>query len=125
MMCDRPRIAMSPMSHPIAYRARASCSLPSPECGGGSLTEIGGCAFYGCGKLSEVKIPASVKIIGGKAFDECASLARVLFVRDSLLERVGSLAFPRRYDLTVAAPTSIVAALTPALPDKFSWEPLK
>ena len=39
--------------------------------------EIEECAFYGCEKMTSVKIPSSVKVIGEKAFAFCTGLTNI------------------------------------------------
>ena len=39
-----------------------------------SLTKIGEKAFYGCGELSDIAIPAGVKKIEKDSFDKCKKL---------------------------------------------------
>ncbi len=41
------------------------------------IEEIAEGAFYGCNKIKEITIPATVKAIGGSAFVGCTSLSRV------------------------------------------------
>ena len=42
-----------------------------------SVTEIGECAFWGCGKSTSVAIPAGVKQIGRSAFFGCSNLITI------------------------------------------------
>ncbi len=48
-----------------------------------SVTSIGGQAFYGCTRLTDVTIPASVTSIEYQAFYGCSSLTRVRFQGDA------------------------------------------
>ena len=41
------------------------------------VTEIGGCAFYGCSSLAKINIPDSVTEIGWGAFEYCSSLSEI------------------------------------------------
>lgn len=43
-----------------------------------SVTSIGDVAFYGCGRLKEIAIPAAVEQIGVETFGRCDSLERVV-----------------------------------------------
>lgn len=61
---------------------------------GSTLAEIEGGAFYNCNKIGWfLEIPASVKVIGESAFDNCSSLERVGFVENGELLSIGSRAF--------------------------------
>jgi hypothetical protein len=60
---------------------------------GSSLVEIGQCAFVGCGKLAEVKIPPSVARIGDQAFLHCAGLSSLTFADGRQLEDIGFSSF--------------------------------
>lgn len=51
-------------------------SIPQ-EAGGYDVTEIGEKAFYGCGGLRSVDIPASVEVVGDDAFFGCGGLRSV------------------------------------------------
>jgi len=48
------------------------------------VEHIGSYAFYKCGKLTAVTIPASVKSIGKMAFAQCPALSKVVFAGDKL-----------------------------------------
>ena len=68
---------------------------------GNNVEEILEGAFYACSLLKEVSIPASVKIIyAGEstfvidgAFESCVSLEKVVFDRNSQLEKISADAF--------------------------------
>ena len=51
-----------------------------------SLTDISDSAFYGCGKLQSINIPANVQSIYSNAFGECVSLTDVTFGREDWLD---------------------------------------
>ena len=57
----------------------------------GSVTEIGGKAFYGCSGLTEAAIPEGVSKIGDRAFGNCENLASVT-IPESVAE-IGDFAF--------------------------------
>jgi len=44
----------------------------------GSVTEIGNCAFYGCGSLKEVQLPESLLKIGENTFYNCENLKSII-----------------------------------------------
>ncbi|MBR3620086.1 MAG: leucine-rich repeat protein, partial [Clostridia bacterium] len=63
-----------------------------------SVYEIGEGAFKGCTGLTELSIPASLRIIGDSAFENCISLENVWFTEDNTgknktLEVIGDRAF--------------------------------
>lgn len=57
-----------------------------------TIKEIGGGAFYDCGKLNGVTIPNTITKIGKYAFSDC-SMTRVTFLSGSTLEEIGAYAF--------------------------------
>ena len=57
------------------------------------ITGIGYGAFSDHTKLTDVTIPANVKILENYAFSSCSNLENVIFESDSLLEIIGSDAF--------------------------------
>ena len=59
---------------------------------GSKLETIGESAFVGC-KISSVKIPNSVKIIGKQAFSQCEILTELIFEEGSQLETIDESAF--------------------------------
>lgn len=50
-------------------------------------------AFYGCMKLNEIEIPASVEILGEGCFMNCLALSRVTFSAGIVLNHVQKCAF--------------------------------
>ena len=56
------------------------------------VTEIPDNCFYGCGALTSVKVPDSVKRIGSNAFSNCTALNTSIHIPASL-EEIGSYAF--------------------------------
>ncbi len=64
---------------------------------GGS--EIGAGAFANQTELEVVYIPASVRIIGNYAFQNCVNLKQVILADDSLLESIGTGAFQNCWKL--------------------------
>ncbi len=63
----------------------ALTSITLPE----RLTYIGGYTFYGSGLVS-ITIPASVEVIGRRAFSECADLEEVIFEAGSPITMFGT-----------------------------------
>lgn len=59
----------------------------------GSVVIIGNSAFYDCGKLSSVEIPASVSKISNAAFKDCENITSVTFPAE--LTYIGDNAFQR------------------------------
>ena len=56
-------------------------------------TQIGNSAFYGCGGLTDIKLPRSVISIGMHAFYGCSGLTSVTFDDNSRLTSIGVSAF--------------------------------
>ncbi|HIV00372.1 MAG TPA: leucine-rich repeat protein [Candidatus Stercoripulliclostridium merdipullorum] len=56
-------------------------------------TQIGNSAFYGCGGLTDIKLPRSVISIGMHAFYGCSGLTSVTFDDNSRLTSIGASAF--------------------------------
>ena len=56
-------------------------------------TQIGNSAFYGCGGLTDIKLPRSVISIGLHAFYGCSGLTSVTFDDNSRLTSIGASAF--------------------------------
>ena len=56
-------------------------------------TQIGNSAFYGCGGLTDIKLPRSVISIGLHAFYGCSGLTSVAFDDNSRLTSIGASAF--------------------------------
>ena len=72
----------------------------------GSVTKIGGNAFYNSKNLTEVTIPGSVTIIDEYAFQNCTSLSKVNFSEG--LVSIGNYAFYYCYGLTsLEIPTTV------------------
>ena len=65
---------------------------------GGSVTSIGGNAFYNCYSMSSITIPGSVTSIGNYAFYNCYSLSSIT-IPDSVTS-IGSYAFFSCYSLS-------------------------
>ncbi len=59
----------------------------------GSVTSIGGSAFYYCRSLTSITIPDSVTSIGERAFGYCSSLTSIELGENSKLESIGNYAF--------------------------------
>ena len=57
------------------YRGDSVAKLVIPD----GISCIGEYAFFGCGVLSNVTIPAEVTEIGGSAFAWCSALVRIIF----------------------------------------------
>lgn len=70
--------------------ATGTVDIPSTY-NGVSVTHIGGSAFSGCTRITEVNIPASVTNIGTNAFDGCDALETVNFAGDTC--SIGSATF--------------------------------
>ena len=97
----------------------------SPE--GWPVTAIAEKAFYGCGVLSAVYIPASVEKIGALAFAACPRLAYLSVEADNPIFRsVGGILYdkactvllccpPARNDLSVTVPLTVQAIADMAL----------
>ena len=74
----------------------------------GSVTSIGGLAFYGCAGLTSITIPDSVTSIGYGAFSCCSSLTSIT-IPDSVTS-IGGLAFYRCTNLTsITIPDSVTS----------------
>ncbi len=75
---------------------------------GGSLSTIGGSAFFGSGLVS-VEIPASVTSVETEAFSKCSALSTVTFAEGSKLTRIEESTFARDARLSaITLPESIV-----------------
>ncbi len=74
---------------------------------GNDVTSIGGCAFYGCTKLSSIEIPNSVTSIGSSAFKGCTGLT-FMEIPNSVTS-IGSSAFNDCTGLTCVSITDISA----------------
>lgn len=86
--------------------------IPS-ELGGCPVTGIGYCAFVGCGRMTSVTIPSSVRTIGNSAFQNCSGLTSV-DIPDGVTS-IGSQAFCSCYGLTsVSIPSSVTEIGTSA-----------
>ena len=81
------------------------------------VTTIGRYAFYYCGDLTSITIPASVTSIGDSAFYYCNNLATVTFNDGSQLTTIGNSAF---YDCHKLASITIPASVTSI--GKFAFE---
>lgn len=57
------------------------------------ITSVGPKAFYGCNRLTGVKIPSSVLVIGSRAFMDCSELSFVEFEKGSQVASIGAAAF--------------------------------
>lgn len=66
----------------------------------GSVTSIGGYAFYDCNSLTSITIPNSVTSIESDAFFGCSSLTSVVFAENSQLTSIGVYAFEYCSNLT-------------------------
>ncbi len=64
------------------------------------VTSISEYAFWGCGSLTSVNIPASVTSVGKYAFYECSSLTSIAFAESSQLTNIGFNAFSGCSSLT-------------------------
>ena len=80
----------------------------------GKLEEIGYCAFgdrtvsdIGAPIITEITIPASVKVIDAYAFMECKELGTVTFASDSQLELINGWAFQETALTKITIPASI------------------
>lgn len=71
-----------------------------------TIKEIGGSAFYNCGKLNGVTIPNTITKIGKYAFDGC-SMTRVTFLSGSTLEEIGAYAFYGGQIASINMPASL------------------
>lgn len=60
-----------------------------PDC----VTSIGNRAFYECGSLSSVELPAKLKSIGSEVFRSCGALSSINFPENGLEEGIGNGAF--------------------------------
>ena len=69
----------------VCPAGKSSCIIPD------SATSIGDNAFFGCAKLTYIKIPDSVLDIGSTAFAFCSSLSNVDL--GNRLEKIGDAAF--------------------------------
>ena len=85
----------------------------------GSVTSIGGAAFFKCTSLTSIAIPDSVTVIyGGQsvslflcgAFEGCTSLTSVTFGENSKLESIGDMTFLGCTALTnISIPSSVTS----------------
>ncbi len=67
-------------------------------------------AFYGCRNLTSVSLPASLEVIGYRAFGECESLTTVTIVEPSSLTTIGESAFGWNRALTaITIPASVTS----------------
>ena len=67
-------------------------------------------AFYGCRNLTSVSLPASLEVIGYRAFGECESLTTVTIAEPSSLTTIGESAFGWNRALTaITIPASVTS----------------
>ena len=73
-----------------------------------SLKKIGYMLAAGCIHLKEFTIPASVTEIGERAFEDCRSLAKITFARNTQLQRISNWAFYNCHGLqSIAIPEGV------------------
>ena len=68
--------------------------------GGLPVRKINDGAFVACQKIGSVKIPATVREIGARAFSECWNLSNITFAAESGLTTIGDSAFTNCISLT-------------------------
>ena len=68
--------------------------------GGLPVRKINEAAFILCQKIGRVKIPATVREIGARAFSDCWNLSNITFVAGSCLATIGDAAFTNCISLT-------------------------
>lgn len=68
--------------------------------GGLPVRKINEAAFIVCQKIGSVKIPATVREIGARAFSDCWCLSNITFAADSCLAAIGDAAFTNCISLT-------------------------
>ncbi|MDR0884479.1 MAG: leucine-rich repeat protein [Oscillospiraceae bacterium] len=91
----------------LSRTAKGALTIPA-KIGGKPVTQIGTEAFYACGDLTSVKIPAGVKVIGAHAFDMCINLKSVSL--PSSLTQIGAYAFLFNTSLTsVTVPNKVTS----------------
>ena len=68
--------------------------------GGLPVRKINDGAFVACQKIGSVKIPATVREIGARAFSDCWNLSNITFAAESGLTTIGDSAFTNCISLT-------------------------
>ena len=64
------------------------------------VRKINDAAFIACQKIGSVKIPATVREIGARAFSDCWNLSNITFAAESGLTTIGDSAFTNCISLT-------------------------
>ena len=65
----------------VDYALEGKIAIPA-QINGKNVVGINDCAFVGCGKITEVAVPASVRWLGKEVFYKCSSLETIVFRGD-------------------------------------------
>lgn len=74
-----------------------------------TVTGIGQSAFLNSASIISVSIPATVKTIGNRAFQNCGNLTSLTFEGESQLKQIGDYAFMESGFTTISIPASVTS----------------